>query len=112
SFRDVSRSWITVAKIAVAIGIVVGMINALSEAGVELSPTKARVLNPRTPQAAAAAMGRQRRTGMGARVTAHATSSTTAAIANRMVDSSSGGTAATPSFAAIHWPPSVSASTT
>jgi len=110
SFRDVSRSWISVAKSAVAIGMVVGMISALSEAGVRLSPTNASVLKPRTPHAAAAAIGRQRCSGMGVRVIAHATSRTPDAIAKRIVDSSRAGTAFTPSFAAIHCPPSVMAS--
>jgi hypothetical protein len=43
---------------------------------------------------------------------AHAARSTALAIANRIVDSSSAGTAVTPSFAAIHCPPRVSASVT
>ena len=43
---------------------------------------------------------------------AHAARSTAAAIAKRIVESSRGGTAFTPSFAAIHWPPRVSASVT
>ena len=58
SLRDVSRSWISVAKSAVASGIVVGMISALSEAGVRLRPTNASVLKPSTPHTAAAAIGR------------------------------------------------------
>src|SRR5438552_12833989 len=97
-----------VANGAVASGIVVGMISAVSDAGVRLSPKNASVLNPSTPQAAAAAIGRQRPKGRGVRVTAHAARSTTLAMAKRIVESSRAGTAVTPSFAAIHWPPSVS----
>ena len=86
------------------------MISALSDAGVRLRPTNARLLKPTTPQAAAAAIGRHRAIGSGVRVMAHARRRTALAIAKRIVDSSSGGTAVTPSFAAIHCPPSVSAS--
>src|SRR5207249_10527549 len=60
SLRDVSRSWISVANRAVASGMVVGMISALSEAGVRLRPPNASALNPRTPHTAAAVIGRQR----------------------------------------------------
>ena len=109
SLRDVCRSWISVAKSAVASGMVVGMISALSDAGVRLRPTNARVLNPSTPHAAAAVIGRQRCSGIGVLVMAQATTSTAAAIAKRIVESSSAGTAVTPSFAAIHCPPSVMA---
>jgi cysteine synthase len=42
---------------------------------------------------------------MAVRVIAHAASSTTLAIAKRIVESSSAGTALTPSLAAIHCPP-------
>src|SRR2546423_15044134 len=85
TFRSVSGSWISVANTAVAMGIIVGMISALSDAGVRLRPTKARELNPTTPKAAAATTGRQRCTGRGVLVIAHAARSTADAIANRIV---------------------------
>ena len=56
----------------------------------------------------AARIGRQLPNGIAVRVIAHASSRTTLAIANRIVESSSAGTAVTPSFAAIHWPPRAS----
>src|SRR5438128_811716 len=69
SFCEVSCSWMSVAKSAVATGIVVGTISALSDAGVRRSPRNAKPLKPRNPNAAAAVTGRQRRTGSGVRVT-------------------------------------------
>ena len=102
SFREVSCSWMSVAKSAVATGIVVGTISALSDAGVRRSPRNAKPLKPRNPNAAAAVTGRQRRTGSGVRVTRATRTSNADAIANRIVESSSGGTAPRAIFAAVH----------
>jgi len=92
----------SVAKSAVATGIVVGTISALSDAGVRCSPRNAKLLKPKNPNAAAAVTGRQRRTGSRLRVMSATAISRIEAIANRIVESSSGGTAPTPIFAAVH----------
>src|SRR5207245_10305018 len=80
----------------------VGTISALSEAGVRCSPRNAKPLKPRNPSAAADVTGRHRRSGSGVRVTRATTTSSADAIANRIVDSSSGGTAPKAIFAAVH----------
>ena len=92
----------SVARSAVATGIVVGTIKALSDAGVRRRPRNARALNPTNPKTAAAITGRQRRSGSGVRVTTATTTRSADAIAKRMVESSNGGIAASAIFAAVH----------
>ena len=109
SLRLVIGSPIKVARSAVASGIVVGMMSALSDAGVSCSPRNARLLKPRNPKAAAAVTGRQRCSGSGVRVARARSTKMTEAAAKRMVESSSGGALRSAILAAIHWAESASA---
>ena len=92
----------SVANSAVATGIAVGTMSALSDAGVRCRPRNARLLKPRNPNAAAAVTGRHRRRGSGLRVASATTTNSADAIAKRIVESSNGGAAPRPIFAAVH----------
>ncbi len=108
----VRRSPRNVANRTVSTGFSVGTMSAPSEAGPSVRPTKTSALYPKIPKNAATSSSRQCERPRDAPVARAIASMSSPASAKRIVESSSGGTDATPSLPTVQLPLQQSATVT